>query len=303
MPTGFFVPDPTAPKWKRFFLYGPPKAVKTPLALAYGAYLRSLDPTAETIYIAADRGSETIPSIPDPKWREWIHVWKMSTPLDKDFDPYKDAIQAAMMPWQQHVPNAKLLIWDTFSMTMEEILQHVADKEFFSSATSGSKHITFGDPTLPKGHMARLNIPQPGDYNGVNGIAKRVLNMLCSQPMHVICITHEQEIKDEKGVKRLGPSFVGSALTSKLPGWMTGLLYTDKRGVVDPKTGKLVPTLYVCSDPHDDLHIAGIRHEPINGDPRNPIGTVQVGMDLTAYWKKFSETLFPNEIPSTAGAK
>lgn len=295
MAAGFYVPE-AGPKFKRLILYGAPKSVKTPFAFAFGAYLRSLNPNSITLYIAADPGSEDLPSLPDPSWREFIKVWKFGSPLEPGYDPYKDAIQAAMMDWKKIDPNIELVIWDTFAITMEHILQYVADKEWFASAKSGDKHITFGDPTLPKGHMARLNIPVPGDYNGVNGIAKRLFQLLCNQPVHVIGISHEQDIKDEKGIKRIGPSFVGQALTAKLPGWMTGLIYTDKRGEIDPKTGKVVPTLYVCSDPHDDVHIAGVRHEAINGDPRNPIPTVKVGADLTKYWKLFFETLFPSEL-------
>lgn len=298
MPAGFYTADPEKPKFKRFFLYGPPKAVKTPLALAYGAYLRSLNPKSKTIYIAADPGSEDLPSIPNPEWRNWIVPYTFGSPLEKEYDPYKDAIQASMLDWHKHEPDSELLIWDTFAFSMEQILQYVADKEFFAPQKGESKHVTFGDPTLPKGHPARLNIPVMGDFNGINGIAKRLLAMLIAQPMHVLIITHEQDIKDEKGIKRIGPSFVGQALTSKLPGWMTGLIYTDKRGEIDPKTGKVVPALYVCSDPHDDVHIAGIRHEPVNGDPRNPIGTVKVGTDLVKYWELFHNTLFPNEAPS-----
>jgi len=166
MPAGFHtVTD--APKPKRFILYGPPKTVKTPLALAYGAYLRSLNPNSRTLYVAADRGSEDLPSLPDPSWREWIDVWKFSSPLDKDYDPYKDAVQVAMTDWKAKDANYDLIIWDTFAITLEQILQYISDKEFFAGQ-GGSKHVSFGDPTLPKGHPAKLNIPMPGDYNGVN---------------------------------------------------------------------------------------------------------------------------------------
>lgn len=294
MPAGFFELKPNELQHKRLIIYGAPKSVKTPLALAYGAYLRSVNPDSKTLYIAADKGSETLPSLPNPEWRDWIKVWTMGSLLDPNYDPYKDAIHVAMADWKSVDKNIDLLIWDTFPMTMEEVLQFCADSEFFSGK-GGDKHITFGDPRLPKSNAARMNIPLPGDYNGVNGIAKRLVQCLCAQPMHVIIICHEQEIKDEKGIKRIGPSFVGSALTGKLPGWMTGLMYTEKRGEINQQ-GKIVPALYVCSDPGDDLHLAGIRHEPIKGDPRNPIGVVKVGPDLTAYWKLFHETLFPNEV-------
>lgn len=301
MPAGFYKPSSGAAPHKRFIIYGTPKSVKTPLAFAYGAYLRSQDPTARALYIAADTGSEDLPSLPVPEWAEWLDVWRMGKPIDKDpttgkstYDPYRDAIVAASTNWREKDPNYKLLIWDTLSMSCEEILQFIADMEFFAGA-QGSKHITFGDPSLPKGHPAKLNIPLPGDYNGINGIAKRLVNCLVAQNMHVVAVCHEQEITDERGIKRIGPSFVGKALTGKLPGWLTGVLYTEKVGEIDAKTGKLVPTLYVCSDPADDLHIAGIRHKAINGDPRNPIGKVKVGADLTKYWAKFFETLFADE--------
>lgn len=302
MPAGFYEPTNNATTPKRFILYGPPKTVKTPLALAYGAYLRKLNPKAKTLYIAADRGSEDLPSLPDPSWREWIKVWKVGSPLEPGYDPYKEAIHIAMTDWKKVDPDIELIVWDTMSEECDRILQFIADKEFFSGHAGGSKHITFGDPLLPKGSAARLNIPMPGDYNGINGIAKRLFEMILSQNLHILILAWEEDIKDKDGIKRVGPAFVGKALTAKLPGKLTGIIYTDKRGEPDNK-GKLIPTLYVCSDPADDMHMAGVRHEPVNGDPRNPIPRVKVTADLVAYWKLFFETLFPQEQTQTTGVK
>lgn len=307
MPAGFYRPTSEVASAKKFIIYGNPKSVKTPLALAYGAYLRSLNPKSITLYVAADRGSEDLPSCPDPSWKEenggFIRVWCPGSPLDPGYDPYREAIQLSMTNWKDPNakindvsvgdPNIELIVWDTFSEDMERILQYVADKEYFSSTKTGDKHITFGDPTLPKGHPARMNIPLPADYNGVGGIAKRIVDGVCAQDCHVLLLSWEEEIKDKLGVKRVGPAFVGKALTGKLPGKLTGVIYTEKFGEIDDKTGKLKSQLYVCSDPGDDMHIAGVRHESIDGDPKNPIPRVKVGSDLVAYWKLFFETLFP----------
>lgn len=292
MPAGFYTPPETLDPYKKLFLYGPAKSVKTPLALAYGAYLRKLNPKAKTLYIAADQGSEDLPSLPDESWREWIRVWTHSSPLEQNYNPYNDAVLVAMTDWRKIDPEIELIVWDTQTEDMTKILQFIADMEWFSSAKTGDKHVTIGDPTLPKGHPARLNIPVQGDFNAILGMGIRITNFMLAQKCHVLLVCHEEEIKDQKGVKRIGPAFVGKALTGKLPGKLTGLVYTEKFGETDEK-GKLKPQLYVCSDPADDVHIAGVRHKPVNGNPVNPIPRVKVGNDLVKYWELFFNTLFP----------
>lgn len=304
MPAQFYEVPNQAAAYKRLILYGSPKSVKTPLALAYGAYLRSKNPNSKTLYVASDRGSEDLPSLPDRSWRDFIKVWTPGSPLEADYDPRAEAVRIAMGDWKKHDPNFDLLIWDTFSTDCARILQYIANMEWFASAKTGDKHVTIGDPTLPKNHPARLNIPVQGDFNAMQGITWGLVDALACQKMHVILICHEEEIKDQKGVKKIGPSFVGKALTSKLPGILTGILYTEKTGVPNmDKGGKLESTLHVYSDPGDDMHMAGIRHEPVNGSPLNPIPKVKVGADLVKYWELFFNTLFPTNETVVAETK
>ena len=297
MPAGFYEPKPANDAPKRLFLYGPPKTVKTPLALALGAYLRSINPKSKTLYIAADRASEDLPSIPDRNWLAanggFITVWKPGSMLEEGYNPYQDAFQIAMTDWKKNDPDIELIVYDTFTTDIERILQYCADSEFFANQKGESKHVTFGDPTLRKGHPGRLNIPVMGDYMGTGAIAKRLTDLMGAQNCHVILIAHEESFEDAKGISRIGPAFVGKALTGKLPGYLTGILYTEKTPSTDKTTGKLVPALHVCSDPGDDAHIAGVRHGTVQGRPVNPIGRVKVGDDLTSYWKLFFTTLFP----------
>src|SRR5690348_6743857 len=87
--------------YKKLILYGSSKSVKTPVALALGAYMRKLNPKARTLYWASDEGSEGLPSLPDESWREWIDVITTSTPLDANYDPYRDSVTVANMDWKK----------------------------------------------------------------------------------------------------------------------------------------------------------------------------------------------------------
>lgn len=284
---------------KKLILYGTSKSVKTPLALAYGAYLRSLNPNARTLYWAADEGSEGLPSLPDESWREWIDVINPPDPLDPEYDPYKHAITVSLTDWKAQDPNYELLIWDTQARTLQRVLQFIANKEYFASAKSGDKHVTIGDRGVGpwKPGSPWMNLPAQADYGAIWMMGLRLIEALAAQKMHVLIVTHEEEIRDSKGIGRIAPAAVGKALVGDIPAFLTGALYTEKVSEAD-KNGKLIPTLYVHSDTNDDKHVAGIRHAPIDGNPRNPIPKVKVGTDLTAYWKKLFETLFPNEKPA-----
>jgi len=286
---------------KKLILYGSSKSVKTPLALAYGAYLRTLNPNSRTLYWAADEGSDGLPSLPNESWREWIDVVTTSTPLDEGYDPYRDAITVTMTDWKKQDPNYDLLIWDTQARTLQRVLAFIANKAYFQSGKTGDKHITIGDGDPAKAGSTAMNLPMQADYGAIVGIGLRLMECLAAQKMHVLIVTHEEEIKGKDGVRRIGPAAVGKALVEDIPAFLTGVLYTEKRLEADPKDGKLVPTLNVFSDTGDDIHVAGVRHTPINGDPRNPMTKVKVGMDLVAYWKKFHTTLYPNEVFAQAG--
>lgn len=281
--------------YKKLMFFGGSKTVKTPAALALGAYLRTLNPHARTLYWAADEGSDGLPSLPDESWREWIDVITTSTPLDENYDPYRDAITVAMTDWKAKDPNYELLIWDTQARTLQRVLQFISNKAYFQSGKSGDKHVTIGEGDPGKPGSTAMNLPMQADYGAIVGIGLRLMECLAAQKMHVLIVTHEEEIKGKDGVRKIGPAAVGKALVEDMPAFLTGVLYTEKKMEVDPKDGKLIPTLHIFSDTGDDLHVAGVRHTPINGDPRNPIAKVKVGTDLTAYWKKFFETLYPNE--------
>lgn len=289
-------PDPR----KKLMLYGGSKTVKTPAALAYLAYLRTLNPNARALYWASDEGSEGLPSIPNESWRDHIDVITTSTPLDDNYDPYRDAITVAMTDWKKQDPNYELFIWDTQARTLQRILQFISNKAYFQGK-GGDKHVTIGEGDPGKPNSTAMNLPQVADYGAIVGIGLRLMECLAAQKMHVLILSHEEETKGKDGIRRIGPAAVGKALVEDIPAFLTGVMYTEKKGEVDPKTGKLVPTLHIYSDCGDDLHMAGVRHAPINGDPRNPLTKVKVGTDLVAFWKKWFETLYPNEQALLAG--
>lgn len=280
--------------YKKLMLYGSSKSVKTPLALSFGKYLRDLNPSARTLYWASDEGSDGLPSLPDESWREWIDVITTSTPLDADYDPYRDSVTVANTDWSKADPNYKLLIWDTQARTLQRVLQFIANKAYFQG-NKGDTHITIGDGDPGKPGSTALNIPLLADFNAIVAIGLRLMECLSAQNMHVLIVSHEEEIKGKDGIKRIGPAAVGKALVEDVPAFLSGVLYTEKTNVPDPVSGKLIPTLHVFSDTGDDIHVAGMRHTPINGDPRNPMGKVKVGTDLSAYWKKLFETLYASE--------
>lgn len=290
--------DPQSPPYQRTLVMGPPKTVKTPLTLAVSQVM------GETIYIAADPGSEFLPSIPDT-WAKDIRVVKPGPCTacngvgctecgGKPYDPMSEALNLAVYPWKKDFPNAQNLVWDSGSHTMEEILQYVADQEFFSSAKTGDKHVTVGEPGSP----AHMNIPVRGDYLAMKGICERWTRLLFRQPLNLFVITHV-DIDDKGGQAgvRGGPALVGKAMIQDFPRYFNAVLRTHKEMMPNPD-GVARPVLFVYTE-GDNFWIGGVRHKPGETTAKNPIPVVQVGEDLPAFWRLFNDKFMAPKAKET----
>lgn len=290
--------DPkTAPNYHRTLLQGPPKTVKTPLAAAVAEIY------GKGVYIAADEGSEFLPSIPD-KHADLLTVIKPGPCVeckgvggtgckkcdDRKYDLLEETRNLAGFDYKR-VYGANFLIWDSFSTTCEDLLQEVANQEFFSSAKSGDKHVTIGEP----GTAAAFNLPLPGDYLAMQSIVANWRRLIFRQPLHIFIITHvETDDKPGPGKRtRGGPSLVGKALIQDFPTHFNAVLRTHK--TMEAQTdGSQRAQLYVYTE-GDDFWIGGFRHKPTEAGFRNPMPVCAVGEDLAKFWRTFNR-VFANQL-------
>jgi hypothetical protein len=280
---------------------GPPKTVKSPLAAAVAEIY------GKGIYIAADEGSEFLPSIPE-KHAKNLTVVKPGPHFEcagegcdgcgnRKYDRLEELMDLAGRNWKKEL-GADFLIWDSFSTTCEDLLQTIADSEFFSTAKGTDKHITIGEP----GTASSFNLPMPGDYLSMQGIVANWRRLIFRQPIHLFVITHvDTDDKPGAGKRtRGGPSLVGKALIQDFPTHFNAVLRTNKTMVPGPD-GNQMAQLTVYTE-GDDFWIGGFRHKPSEDTPRNPIPVVEVGKDLAAFWRLFNKTFEKQLTAAPVGA-
>ncbi len=279
----------------RLGIFGGPKTVKTPTAFAYLQYLiEYVNPDARAAYMASDPGSEALPSIPQ-SLADHVDVFEPAYMLEKDYHPYNDAFLFALKNWKQD-PNMMLMIWDTFTTTLQDIMQHNADTGAFAGK-DGNKHRQIGTP----GTAARMALGELQDYNPMIGIGTRLTRLCFEQNLDFIQIMHARHFQDVDKISRIGPAATGTQLVERLAGMHNGLIFTEKK--MTPKGTHLF--LHTESD---GITMAGIRHRTIDGSPKNPIPTVEIAgkseEDLVKFWDLFCTKFdFTTTVPEKEMAR
>jgi len=224
---------------ERILAYSPPGGGKTRWAL-------SLTPRYGKIaYYAADNNSHLLASI-SAKKRERIYVVR---PVGED--PTATFMSFCMRDWTKVDPAIGTLVVDTFSKIGWDALAWSAN----TGSIDREKHFIIGVPG--EGGQA---IPNRGDYQGLDSVAKGWLDMLDKRQkhMHIIFLCHE-EVKVIDGFKaKGGPSFPGSKLFEYLPGqFSTVIRLTREQQIV--KGADMPEDVVVAIGEGDGKYVAKVR--------------------------------------------
>lgn len=253
--------------WERILIYGSPKVGKTRFATALPARF------GNAVYFAVDPGSERLDSVLLP-YRERMHVVQSRPKPGEVYDPRRDAFIVAQEKWTERYPLAKTLIWDTLTITSQQILAHIAD----TGAFSASQHISMGQ----KGTKEYQTVPMQGDYGAAQNAVDRIISFLFQQPMHIIILAHEGYREAmEGGAKTLigGPLTVGS----KTIGSMAGRFPTAIRLIRQQSGDKSKVVAYTETN---SIWVAGIRSHYLT----NPMPKVDVDPDPISFWNLHDKT-------------
>lgn len=258
-----------AQKWFKILGYGAPSVGKTAWATAYP------EAWGDAVYVAYDEDSERLDSV-ITKYRPRIHVVK-----PEGDDPILNLNEVAIHNWRAEYPTANVLIIDTFSRAVKEVLFYVAKKGYFSSRKEGKDdlHMVFG----PKDAEITHALPVEGDYGGVQSMIFNWLRLMFHHQsgMHVIILTHEGEGTPKKGGQYVGgPATVGKALLRDFAQDFPIVVRLKMQsapaiGGNPPKTERVA-----LADMHGDF-IARIREGSGKG---NPMPSVRLGVDPGNWW-------------------
>lgn len=268
--------------YERILIYGAPKVGKTRFATSLPARFGNI------VYFAVDPGSERLDSVLAP-YVSRIHVVQSRPAKVGDvLDSRRDAFLVSQNDWVAQYPAVRTLVWDTLTISSQQILQHISDQGAFSSAG----HISMG----VKGSKEYQTVPMQGDYGAAQNAVDRIISFLFQQPLHIIIVAHEGYRESmEAGSKTLigGPLTVGSKTIGSIAGRFPTCIRLTRR---TEGSGSTARSRVIAYTETNGIWVAGVRSKHLS----NPLPMVDViGDPLESFWKPYDSTFAAAEQPPT----
>jgi hypothetical protein len=232
----------------------------------------------DMLYVCADEGSEGLGPILH-QYRPRIIRLKVKPP-DKDrskWDPIAEywdiAIKAQDGTWAREFPNAKTIIFDSFTAMAKQWMFHIANTGQFSQ----TGHIRIG----PRGSEGGYNIPIPADYGAAQNALERYINKLFELSYHIIIVCHAAyDEPQEGGAPEFGPMTVGKATVRTMAGKFPMVVRITQR-TVGGGPGKEAKQEVTAYTQRQGLWNAKLRSPKVLLDP-DPIN----------FWKEYDEKVY-----------
>jgi hypothetical protein len=190
------------------------------------------------IFIDTDGGLKTLSS-------RWFENWSGITPasisyetFDDEYDPKTGLFRKATAVWDiqsfvnDAMDNGPPATWVLDSVTsFQALAMHVGLELSGQVAGKGSRSQTLARARADAGHPVPL-LTQ-ADFGAEMSVFEQVMDQFTSLPCNIVCIAHEREASNEKGVVlRREPYIIGSSLRGKIAKWFDEVWYldTDKSG-------------------------------------------------------------------------
>jgi len=243
---------------------------KTRLAL-------SLTPRfGESLYYAADNGSEDLPSISEAK-RSRIQILK---PTGKD--PILAFQQFAITDWRERFPKVGTIVVDTYTKVILDALQYSAN----TGAVTSEPHYRVGDPS-----NGGQIIPNRGDFRAIAHQSRGFLNnlFLHQAHYHIILVMHEDS-KLLDGTNAVGgPAHAGWEMMEELPAMVGSVVRLVRETILVP--GADVPEMRVVAVTDSEGKYSSKLRES-DEENGNPMPRVVLDKNPVNFWKTFDKNFY-----------